>query len=86
MEQNNNRLNLSLIWNGTLVGLLTAATVLMTELTGGFVHLLPVILTVLFVQMGTDFLDIEPVHEILVRYKSSEEASGKELSQSEKKG
>lgn len=55
------------------------ATVLMTELTGGFVHLLPVILTVLFVQMGTDFLDIEPVHEILVRYKSSEDASAKEL-------
>lgn len=27
MEQNNNRLNLSLIWNGALVGLLTAATV-----------------------------------------------------------
>lgn len=48
------------------------ATVLMTELTGNFVHLLPVIVTVLFVQMGTDFLDLEPVHNILVRNKFSD--------------
>ncbi len=46
------------------------ATVLILELTANFTHLLPVIFVVLFVQLGTDFLNVEPVHELLIKYSS----------------
>ncbi len=53
------------------------ATVLLIELTGNFMNLFPVILVALFVQMGTDYLDVEPVHNLLVRYKHYFEKSSK---------
>ncbi len=45
------------------------ATLLIIELTGNFINLVPVVLTALLVQIGTDYLDVEPVHNLLVRYK-----------------
>ncbi len=47
------------------------ASVLITELTGSFVYLLPVIFTALLVQIGTDYLDVEPVHNLLVKYRDT---------------
>ncbi len=46
------------------------ATVLILELTANFTYLLPVIFVALFVQMGTDYLDVEPVHNLLVKHKN----------------
>lgn len=45
------------------------ATVLIIELTGSFMHLAPVLIVALFVQMGTDYLDLDPVDNLLIRYK-----------------
>ncbi len=46
------------------------ATVLIIELTGSFIYLLPVIFTALLVQIGTDYLNTEAVHNLLARYRS----------------
>ncbi len=46
------------------------ATILIIELTGSFVYLLPVIFTALLVQIGTDYLNTEAVHNLLARYRS----------------
>ncbi len=48
------------------------ASVLIIELTGSLMYLLPVIFTALLVQIGTDYLDVEPVHNLLLRYRHSE--------------
>ncbi len=48
------------------------ASVLIIELTGSFMYLLPVIFTALLVQIGTDYLDVEPVHNLLLRYRHPE--------------
>ncbi len=45
------------------------ATVLIMELTGSFMHLVPVLIVALFVQMGTDYLGLDSVDNLLVRYK-----------------